>query len=191
MRYAARMADDLDALMALAQAGDADAYAAVVRGVEHVVRATLLTATADPALADDLAADALVHAWDRRDQYRPGTSPRAWILAIARTRLIDHQRRVVRRERHLAEIIRTELLRHRPAEDDPNLEPRRRALEHCVASLEDPERHLISLVYAEGLDSAGAGDALNLRPETCRQRLCRLHRRLRSCVERRLAGVAS
>ena len=181
-------ADHLDLVMQAAQAGDAQAFAEVVRNVEHSLRGMLLAATANPSLADDIAADALVLAWERRDQYRPGTSPRAWILAIARSRLIDHQRRQDRHARHLPDLIRAQMLRN-AIEEDPITEDRRRLLSECVAALDGSSRELLSLVYGQNLDSAGAGLAMGLRPDACRQRLCRLHRMLRSCICERLEAM--
>lgn len=185
-------ADQLDAVMQAAQAGDSQAFAEVVRSVEHSLRGMLLAATADPSLADDIAADALVMAWERRAQYRPGTSPRAWILAIARSRLIDHQRRQDRHARHLPDLIRAQLLRQKNHlnDEDQLAEERRKFLSQCVANLDASSRELLHLVYGQNLDSAGAGLALGLRPDACRQRLCRLHRMLRSCVTKNVESAS-
>lgn len=48
----------------------------------------------DPSLADDLAGDVFLRAWERRDRYRelPGVPPRAWLMTIARHTLIDYVR---------------------------------------------------------------------------------------------------
>ena len=80
------MSDDLDVWMSQARdQGDQEAFARVVEDCHHLLRATLLRDTADPDLADELAQDAFARAWQKREQYRSGTSPRAWLLAIARS----------------------------------------------------------------------------------------------------------
>lgn len=179
------MADeDLDAWMQAAQAGDAGAYARVVEGTQYAVRAVLLRDTADHELAEELAQEAYATAWAKREQYRPGTSPRAWLLAIARSRLIDRQRRQDRERRNLPDLLRQELLRHRPA-DQPR-EAMLEALRACLSGLGDEHRRLIDLVHFQGLTCEAAAGELGIQPDACRQRMSRLQRKLRDCAEARL-----
>lgn len=183
------MPDDLDQWMTRArELGDPEAFAQVVESCHHLLRSTLLRETADPELADELAQEALARAWAKRDQYRPGTSPRAWLLAIARSQLIEHHRRQDRDRRHLKELVREELLRHRPEEDHDQAE-RLAALRRCLDEMGEEHRQLIELVHGQGLSSEDAATTLGIRPDACRQRLSRLQRRLRECAERRL-GLA-
>jgi RNA polymerase sigma-70 factor (ECF subfamily) len=177
------MADDLDLLMTQAQGGDATAFAHLVERTHPLVRATMLRETADPELADELAQEAFTRAWTRRDQYRPGTSPRAWLLAIARSQLVEHHRRQDRDRRHLADLVRSELLRQRPPEDDPAREDLLAALRGCLDGLGAEHRQLLDLIHGQGLSSDEAGEQLGLRADACRQRLSRLQRKLRQCAE--------
>jgi RNA polymerase sigma-70 factor (ECF subfamily) len=179
------MADeDLDAWMQAAQAGDAGAYARVVEGTQYAVRAVLLRDTADHELAEELAQEAYATAWAKREQYRPGTSPRAWLLAIARSRLIDRQRRQDRERRNLPDLLRQELLRHRPA-DQPR-EAMLEALRACLSGLGEEHRRLIDMVHFQGLTCEAAAGELGIQPDACRQRMSRLQRKLRECAEGRL-----
>jgi RNA polymerase sigma-70 factor (ECF subfamily) len=103
---------DLDAWMTAARdADDQEAFAHVVEACHHMVRATVLRDTANAELADEIAQEALVRAWERRQQYRPGSSPRAWLLAIARSQVMDYHRRQGRDRRHLRDLVQHELLR--------------------------------------------------------------------------------
>lgn len=182
------MSDDLDALMNAAQGGDADAFAAIIVATQSLLRATMLRDTADPELADELAQEAFVTAWEKRDQYRAGTSPRAWLLSIARSRLIDRNRRQDRDRRHMGELVRMELLRHRPA-GNPVQDRLMEALRACLAEAGDEHRRLIELIYHRGLSCEDAAVELGIRADACRQRVSRLHRRLRDCAERRLGSM--
>lgn len=168
--------------------GDREAFAQVVDSCHHLVRAAMLRETADPELADELAQEAMTRAWVRRDQYRPGTSPRAWLLSIARSQLIEHHRRQDRDRRHTRELVRQELLRHQPSETRDHRE-RLEALRACLAELGDEHRQLIEMVHAQGLTSEAAAAELGIRPDACRQRLSRLQRKLRECAERRLGVI--
>lgn len=182
------MADDLDQWMTLArERADQDAFAQVVERCHHLVRATMLRDTADPELADELAQEAFARAWTKREQYRPGTSPRAWLLAIARSQLMEHHRRADRDRRHLRELVRQELLRHEPAEDNGDAQRRLAALQECLAEVPDEQRQLLDLVHSQGLTSDAAAELLGIKGPACRQRLSRLQRALRTCAEKRLA----
>ena len=183
------MADDLDAWMTRARdTGDQDAFALVVEHCHHLLRATLLRETGDPDLADELAQDAFARGWAKRDQYRPGTSPRAWLLTIARSLLMDHHRRQDRDRRHLKELVRQELLRHLPELEEvgPADSSRLGALRACLEQLGDDHRQLIDQVHGQGRTSEEVAGEMGIKPEACRQRLSRLQRKLRECCERRL-----
>jgi len=182
----AGVSDDLDQWMTRARDdGDQDAFAQVVENCHHLIRATMLRETADPELADELAQEALARAWAKRDQYRPGTSPRAWLITIARSQLMEFHRRADRDRRHLRELVRQELLRHQPQESAEQHE-RLAALRVCLAEIGDEHRKLFELVHADGMSSDAAAETMGIRPDACRQRLSRLQRRLRECAEKRI-----
>jgi len=180
------MADDLDAWMTAASTEhDQVAFARVVEACQHLLRATLLRDTAEPELADELAQETLVRAWHKRDQYRPGTSPRAWLLAIARSQLMEHHRRQDRDRRHLKELVRQELLRQAPPEDTLH-DQRLSALRVCLAELGEEHRQLIALIHDQGLSTDDAAETLGIKGPACRQRLSRLQRLLRDCTQQRV-----
>ncbi|MBA2479702.1 MAG: sigma-70 family RNA polymerase sigma factor [Planctomycetes bacterium] len=181
--------DDLDGWMTRAREhGDQEAFAQVVENCHHLIRATMLRETADPELADELAQEALSRAWVKREQYRPGSSPRAWLITIARSQLMEYHRRQDRDRRHLRELVRQELLRHQPP-DDPQQVERLVALKACMAEIGDEHRRLFELVHGDGMSSDAAAEAMGIRPDACRQRLSRLQRRLKECAERRIEGT--
>ena len=180
--------DDLDVWMQHARDdNDRAAYALVVEATQHLLRATALRATANPEAADDIAQETLVRGWERRQQYRPGTSPKAWLLAMVRSQVMDRHRRRDRDRRHLPDLIREELRRHHDCRDDEQLRSDRlAALRTCLDEIAEHHRELLDLVHRDGLSTDDAADVLELRPEAVRQRLSRLQRALRSCIEQRL-----
>ena len=186
------MADDLDEWMTAARdQGDQQAFAMVVEKCHHLIRATLLRETAEPELADEIAQEALTRAWAKREQYRPGTSPRAWLLTIARSQLMEHHRRQDRDRRHLRELVRQELLRQAPQDSDSEQQQRLAALKICLTEIGDDHRQLIDLVHSQGLTSDAAAEVLGIKAPACRQRLSRLQRLLRECAEKTHLGGGS
>ena len=183
------MAADLDIWMTAARnQDDKQAFAQVVAHCHHLLRASILRETANPDLADEIAQETFVRGWTKREQYRPGTSPRAWLLTIARTRLIEHHRHQDRGRRHMKDLIQRELLRHRDdSEDDAIKSSRMQALRACMEGIREDQKELIELVHNQGLSSDDAAALLGIKGPTCRQRLSRLQRALKKCAEDRLA----
>ncbi|MPZ32809.1 MAG: sigma-70 family RNA polymerase sigma factor [Rhodospirillales bacterium] len=84
-------------LMRAAQQGDAAAYARLLAAVTPIIRRTAArrwTGTEEP---DDLVQDVLISLHQVRQTYDPGRPFLPWLMAIARNRLADIQRRQVRR----------------------------------------------------------------------------------------------
>jgi RNA polymerase sigma factor (sigma-70 family) len=79
-------------LLAVA-AGDVDALERLYRALRVPVFAVALAVTRDPAVAEDVAHDAFVRAWERAGTYRAGGNARGWLVAIARNLALDALRR--------------------------------------------------------------------------------------------------
>ncbi len=184
------MADQLDAWMCLARdEEDHEAFASVVSDTQHLVRSTTLRECADAELADEIAQETFVRAWSKRHQYRTGTSPRAWLLTIARSQLLDHHRRNNREHRHLRDLIRQELLRRQPPDDDEWTRVRLEALDGCMTEIPENQRELLDLVHSQGMTTDIAAEILGIKAPACRKRLSRLQQALRTCAEKRLQDM--
>src|SRR4051812_7304468 len=71
------------ALVEAAQAGSASAFSQLVERHQQALRAFLRRACGDWALADDLAQETFLTAWDRIGRLQKGASVRAWLCGIA------------------------------------------------------------------------------------------------------------
>ena len=86
------------ALMQAAQAGDGDAYAALLRDCVPLIRAVARGRGVAPDAVDDVVQDVLLTLHRVRHTYDPGRSFTAWLRAIAERRAIDLLRRRGRRQ---------------------------------------------------------------------------------------------
>jgi RNA polymerase sigma-70 factor, ECF subfamily len=184
------MQEDIDLWMtAAAVDDDRAAFVQVVEASQHLLRSMLLRETADPELADEIAQDTFVRAWAQRRQYRPGTSPRSWLLSIARSQLMEHYRHIDRDRRHVRELIRQELLRHADTADaEEGRKERLDALRVCLDGVGEDARRLLDLIHNNGLSTEDAARSLDIQPAACRQRLSRIQRSLRRCAETRMGN---
>mgnify|MGYP001161545165 CR=1 FL=1 len=90
------------ALVARARTGDLRAFGAMVRGAQSRVRRQLMRLVhGDAALADDLAQESFVQAWQQLSHFRGDARFATWLHRVAYTRFLMHTRR--RREEPLDE----------------------------------------------------------------------------------------
>lgn len=132
------------------------------------------------ALAEDLTAEAFlaaVEAVRRGTLAEPST---AWLVRVARNKLVDHWRRQARHERKLAVLESGSVV-----EDDP-WDERLDALRarQTLAALGAHHRAALTLRYVDGLPVAEVADALDRTLHATEALLVRARRAFRSAYDR-------
>jgi RNA polymerase sigma-70 factor (ECF subfamily) len=148
-------AHDLE-LVALAAAGGRAAFGELVRRHGSAVRGLLLRMGADPMLADDLAQDAFLAAYEQIAEFRGDGAFQGWVKRIA-------ARLYVKRWRKDA---RTDLVAEPPGFEDAGGRGESGAVDHidlddALRALTPAERVCVSLCYGAGLSHGEAALALN------------------------------
>jgi RNA polymerase sigma-70 factor (ECF subfamily) len=148
-------AHDLD-LVALAAAGGRDAFGELVRRHGSAVRGLLRRMGADAALADDLAQDAFLAAFEQIGEFRGEGTFQAWVKRIA-SRLYGKRWR---------RDARLDLLAEPPEPDQPagageSCAADRIDLDEALRALSPVERVCVTLCYGGGLSHAEAALLLN------------------------------
>ena len=143
---------------------------------------------ADPALAEELAQDALVRGWQHGLAGRPPAMAAAWLRTSARRLLASHHRTTNRRDADRLPFEDVE-----PAAVDAvwaatlgRGETYLDALDACVAGLEPRARTALDLRYRDGASRDAMAAALDVTEAGVKQLLRRTRARLRACIERRL-----
>jgi len=110
----------------------------------------------DAVLAEDLAAETFLAACDAIDRRHVDDVTVAWLIGIARHKLVDHWRRVGRRERDLQAVADlTE-----PLADPWEAKLDADVIERTLASLSAVNRSALTLRYLDGLPVAEVADLL-------------------------------
>ncbi len=148
-------AHDLE-LVALAAAGGREAFGELVRRHGSAVRGLLRRMGADPALADDIAQDAFLAAFEQIAEFRGDGTFQAWVRRIAARLYVKRWRR----------DARTDLMAEPPDREADLAGGEARAedridLDEALRSLTAVERVCVSLCYGGGLSHAEAAAALN------------------------------
>ncbi len=122
-----------------------------------------------------------------RDSYMPGTSARAWALAVARNAALDQLRRKASSELSLDELAMDRLIDLRPNVMDDSLHQEDLALiRAAVEALPERSREVVRLHKLDEIPLADVAEQLGIRASTARVRAHRGYLRLREL----LAGFA-
>jgi RNA polymerase sigma-70 factor (ECF subfamily) len=139
-------------LVALAAAGGRREFGELVRRHGSAVRALLRRMGAQPSLADDIAQDAFIQAFERCSEFRGDGTFAAWVKRIAARLYI---KRAAREARYVGEA--------RGEDVAPAADPGARVdLDEALKSLSEPERLCVSLCHGAGMAHPEIATALNL-----------------------------
>jgi len=139
---------------------------------------------------DEIAHLAFVEAFSKIDHYTPHTRFFAWLAAIARVLVLKELRTLRRearsRELYLEQVVGQALQTELEAGSELD-EKRVRALRGCVAGLPDHLREVLQLRYARDASIENISRKVGKTSGAVKVQLFDTRRRLRDCVNRKLA----
>ena len=133
--------------------------------------------------AEDLLQETLLGAWRQLGSFDGRSRFSTWLLAIAKYRVIDWQRRVSRQRPRQAGSLdddETGLAATLAAPEEGGDPVTRLDLGRRLMELEPRDRLLLQLVFDFGLDYQAAGRVLDIPVGTVKSRMFRLRRELRA-----------
>ncbi len=125
-------------------------------------------------LADDVAQDALLKAWNARERYKPGTNLKAWTFTILRNQFYSIKRRSWRATSLEPEVAEQTIVANSDAEKSVELNDLRRGLD----MLSDDQREAIILIGASGLSYEEAAEICDCAVGTIKSRVSRARKNL-------------
>lgn len=134
------------------------------------------------AEAEEAVQEALIRAWTRRHACRSPDAPLPWMLEITRN---ESRRLLARRARRQYPAACEPSLYADPEVEDDELASAttRVTVEQALARLEDADRRVLRLRYADDLTQADVARRLGLPEGTVKVRLHRARGRLRTILE--------
>jgi RNA polymerase sigma-70 factor (ECF subfamily) len=133
------------------------------------------------AEAEEAVQEALVRAWTRRHACRTPEAPLPWILEITR----NESRRLLRRRARRPHPAPVDPVPCEPEAEDDMLTgtTTRVTVEQALARLQDADRRVLRLRYADDLTQAEVARRLGVPEGTVKVRLHRARGRLRTLLE--------
>ena len=170
-------------LIALAQGGDGDAYASLVRAHQDIAFRTAMLITQDAAEAEEAAQDAFVKAWKALKRFRAGEPLRPWLLTIVANEARNRRRSTGRRAALALRASEPARSEDRSAEAQVIAAESRQALLGALSRLRDDDRVVLGCRYLLELSEAETAAALDVKVGTVKSRTSRALARLREEVE--------
>jgi RNA polymerase sigma factor (sigma-70 family) len=161
-----------------AVAGDAMAFARIVRTHHDDMTRVCHVICGDADLAQDAAQSAWPIVWRRLGTLRDPEKLRPWLVSVA----ANEARQLVRRRRR-DRVVAIELADLRSDEGDPARRSTDDELVSAIRRLPAEDRTLIALRYVAGFDATEIGHTVGMSASGVRSRLARLVARLREEVD--------
>lgn len=149
-------ADDHQLVAEVLSGPDTSAFGELIRRHQSQVRNFLRKLSGDNAVADDLAQDSFIRAWDKLHTFSGRGSFIGWLLKIAYTTFLQSKRRSKRYAEILEEVAYGETVRSQTFTTD-NVEAG--DIDKLLAVLGDEERAIIVMSYACGLSHREISEA--------------------------------
>jgi RNA polymerase sigma-70 factor (ECF subfamily) len=143
------------------------------------LRAFARTLCGDPTMADDLAQDAMLKAWNARCSFEMGTNMKAWTFMILRNQFYSERRRSWRQSQLDQETAERTLV----AVDDPESPVALDELRQGLAMLPAEQREALVLVGAGGFAYEEAAAICDCAVGTVKSRVSRARRALQTVLE--------
>jgi len=129
-------------------------------------------------LADDVAQDALLKAWNARERFIPGSNLKAWTFTILRNQFYSIKRRSWRATSLEPEVAEQTIVANSDAEQSMHLNDLRRGLD----MLKDDQREAIILIGASGLSYEEAAEVCGCAVGTVKSRVSRARKALEAIM---------
>jgi RNA polymerase sigma-70 factor (ECF subfamily) len=159
---------------------DAGAFGELVRRHQSQVRNFLRRLARDETLADDLAQDCFLHAWDKIHTYSGTGSFIGWVLKIAYTTFLQSKRKS-KRYQEILEKAGHET--DRSAATSNNAPETELDLDTLMAALNEQERVIMIFSYACGLSHREISEATDLPAGTVKSIIHRAKEKIRTQFE--------
>jgi RNA polymerase sigma-70 factor, ECF subfamily len=155
------------------------AFETELTGLIPQMRAFARSLCGDATEADDLAQQALLRAWAKRDSYEPGTNMRAWVFMIVRNQFYSEKRRSWRASQLDPAVAEATLV----AVDDPTAALSLDEVRRAVTLLPEEQREALILIAAGGLAYEEAAEICGVAVGTMKSRVSRARDRLALILE--------
>ena len=165
---------DEAALLRRIASGDGDALTGLFDLHSSVALGLLVRILGDRGEAEEVLQEVFLQVWTQADRYDAArSSPRGWLLMLARSRALDRLRRREARRRREEESAEEDVRRTVEPAGTERLEAveRQSRVSSALSLLSPEQRHCIELAFYEGLTHTQIAERLNAPLGTVKSRI--------------------
>jgi RNA polymerase sigma-70 factor, ECF subfamily len=144
--------------------------------------AYIFTLVGRDSAVDDLFQETSALAWEKFDEFRPGSDFLGWTRRIAHFRVLSYFGSKQRRPVPFSDVF-VDAVAEEFAAISGSLDGEMLALADCYQKLRPEDRELIDRRYTPGIDTRQVAAAVGRPLSTVYRMLTRVHRELLECVE--------
>jgi len=172
--------EDRDLVARAVSGQDAAAFGELIRRHQSQVRNFLRKLAGDHSLADDLAQDCFLHAWDKLQTYSGRGSFIGWLLKVAYTTFLQSKRK----SKRYAEILESAgHVADQEGRSTASSHDELTDLDKFLAVLTEEERAIMVMSYACGLSHREIGDATDMPVGTVKSVIFRGKEKIRNSFD--------
>lgn len=154
-------------------------------GVQPTVSAYIWSCVNDFHTAEDILQNVAADVASSFDRYDPAKPFVAWVLGIAKFKVIDFYRKNDR-DLHVFQGEPLDYLQLAFEEVFSEVTPQREALDHCVEKLSGKSRKLLEMRYDQDMKPAQIAKSIGTTSGSIRVMLTNVRNALSKCIEQRL-----
>jgi RNA polymerase sigma-70 factor (ECF subfamily) len=158
----------------------------LLAGVQGALRSYIISLLGPGADVDDVLQETSLFLFERRADFEPGTSFKAWSFRVAYFKALACRRDRIRRDKVEFGEGTLHRIAARGAELYGQTEDRHAALQQCLARLRPSERSLLAVRYTKGFSLTDYARTQRKSPDAIHKAISRLRLALRHCVDRHL-----
>lgn len=159
---------------------DTAAFGELIRRHQSHVRNFLRKLTGDYTVADDLAQDCFLHAWDKLDTFSGSGSFIGWLLKVAYTTFLQAKRKS---KRYVEILEQAGHATDAESRGEANLSDELTDLDRFLAVLTEEERAIMVMSYACGLSHREISEATTLPVGTVKSVIFRGKEKIRTSFD--------
>lgn len=140
---------------------------------------------------NDILQDTNVVLWEKMNSYQPGSNFRSWAFAVAKNKVMQYWDKQKKQKKQNKLIISEELIlavaEAKKNETPEHLENKLSALNLCLTRLTSNDRQLVEARYTHSDTLETYATTAGRPAASIRVSLCRIRKKLRECIDKRIA----
>jgi RNA polymerase sigma-70 factor, ECF subfamily len=164
---------------------NSDSFVQDLSASQNSLYGYILSLMPNPSVAQDVLQDVNLTAWQKRADFRPGTSFFAWASKIAYFHVLSHRRKMSRDRLFFGEDV-LDYLAERQMEREEEVNRRGLVLKSCLEHLPAAQKQLVEQRYSTGGSVQDIAAKEGKSVGAISQMLYRIREALLKCVEQHL-----